>query len=71
MLEVGVAAVELGAVDAVLGADHLPEGTTPLQSAAEVREGRGAREAERVRGWRDRRGGCAASASGREGGDGG
>jgi hypothetical protein len=41
MLEVGVAAVELGGVDAGLGADHLPEGTTPLQSAAEVREGRG------------------------------
>jgi hypothetical protein len=30
MLEVGVAAVELAGVDAVLGADHLPEGTTPL-----------------------------------------
>jgi hypothetical protein len=41
MLEVGVAAVELGGVDVGLGADHLPEGTTPLQSAAEVREGRG------------------------------
>jgi hypothetical protein len=54
MLEVGVSAVEFGGVDVVLGADHLPEGTTPLQSVAEVSEGRGAREAERVHGWRDR-----------------
>jgi hypothetical protein len=56
MLEVGVAAVELAGVDAVLGADHLPEGTTPLQSTAEVREGRG----------RERRSGCADGVTGKE-----
>jgi hypothetical protein len=36
MLEVGVSAVELGGADVVLSADNLPEGTTPLQSVAEV-----------------------------------